>query len=789
MGFPVQGGTAAVILGADSWPHFLSGGEALNGGRPFANSARLAEKYLRSEYGFSLTSSDILNLFNSEQSASAQCVEIEDFLESWKKVAGEKERKLADLFIYYVGHGDFYGAANDLLMLVADSRPGHDLSGIQSRALANVLKRCAPFSRQVIVLDCCWSGAAIRHWQSATPAQAAAASVNNNFPRTGTVLLCSSSEKMPSMAPAASDFTLFSKALFETLFVGSAEISGEMSAREVKELAFDRMEKDWPDVAVRPVAHGIERGGGDLSEKPYFQNSPHDDRRNLDELLKLSIEQEASALDKPTKVEETLSDSGDGSSEANRRPQFRLDRPPEPAPTERSTSKRRPIPYALVGVATLAIMMAIWIFSYSGEVIEKACQHCPELVQIPGGEFDMGVPEDEESPRHDFSSEVHKVEIYPFMMAKTETTFEQWEACVSEGGCKRIVDPNDMGWGRGSRPVINVNYFDIAEYIDWLNTKTSDNERYRLPTEAEWEFAARAGSSTPFATGYRISREQANFDGQRPYGDSQIGPPSNKTVPVTDLDASNGWGLRHMHGNVWEWTQDCWHDSYVGHPVDGSAWLEGNGGDCERRVVRGGGFGNAAINLRSGERSAATIHQRSENLGFRVVKEMEPAQVAHDASSQEIEESTTNLVVLDETGTAVQIENSSNLGKFQACIERVDENQKRREFSSGSATPSCEIWRDADGVLSASDEEGRLTYTAPTDYSIVEFRYVGSGYASIKPAELRDGLLLELNLSVGGSCDPDDPPNLTPPTGHIEGTLIPLADSSLLNSVMRECGW
>ena len=137
-----------------------------------------------------------------------------------------------------------------------------------------------------------------------------------------------------------------------------------------------------------------------------------------------------------------------------------------------------------------------------------------------------------------------------------------------------IISPSDQGWGRGDRPVINVsvNWDDAEAYLKWLHCKTGKD--YRLPSEAEWEYAARAGTTTPFWWGATITPDQANYDGNYPYAGGAKGQYRQKTLPVKSFDP-NPWGLYQVHGNVWEWVQDTWHDSYHGAPDDGSSWIEG----------------------------------------------------------------------------------------------------------------------------------------------------------------------------------------------------------------------
>ena len=234
------------------------------------------------------------------------------------------------------------------------------------------------------------------------------------------------------------------------------------------------------------------------------------------------------------------------------------------------------------------------------------CTGCPEMVVIPTGSFVMGSPEGEEGRIGDEGPQ-REVSVPKFALATTEVTFDQWQACVDGGGCPSNQTPDDEGWGRGSRPVINVSWEDAQEYISWLNAQVEDSDPYRLPTEAEWEYAARAGTTTPYSFGKTISTDQANFAGNFEGG---------KTAPVQNYPA-NSFDLFDMHGNVWEWVEDCWHDNYEGAPTDGSAWLSSQNGNCARRVVRGGSWLYLPQNLRSAYRYRFEPEFRDNFIGFR----------------------------------------------------------------------------------------------------------------------------------------------------------------------------
>ena len=243
----------------------------------------------------------------------------------------------------------------------------------------------------------------------------------------------------------------------------------------------------------------------------------------------------------------------------------------------------------------------------------KDCAECPEMVVVPSGSFTMGSPDREEG-RDDDEGPQHVVYIdYKLAVGVYEVTFSEWEACVNAGGCGGYVPP-DMGWGRGNRPVIYVSWDDAQSYVRWLSAKT--DHKYRLLSESEWEYVARAGTDTPFHFGSTISTDQANYNGNYTYGTGRKGLYREKTLPVGSFSA-NGWGVHDMHGNVWEWVKDCYNDSYVGAPKDGSAWESGS---CGERVKRGGSFMRGPGILRSADRGLNFTEVQIFDTGFRVVR-------------------------------------------------------------------------------------------------------------------------------------------------------------------------
>ena len=261
----------------------------------------------------------------------------------------------------------------------------------------------------------------------------------------------------------------------------------------------------------------------------------------------------------------------------------------------------------------------------------RDCDVCPLMVSVPEGSFLMGAPESEPLSESDERPQ-RAVSVPAFAMGAFEVTFAEWDACVDEGGCLDYYGgvgyrPGDEDWGRGDRPVIHVDRNDAQRYVEWLSRKTGWT--YRLPSEAEWEYAARAGTTTPFSTGGTISPQQANFDGRHVYpdGDDKEGLYRKQTVPVGSF-APNAFGLYDMHGNVHEWVEDCY-GSYGNAPTDGSASEFGRctyhvlrGGSWIYRVVRDGDWIDLPGALRSAARDRVSIHgyNRSALGGFRVVR-------------------------------------------------------------------------------------------------------------------------------------------------------------------------
>ena len=226
----------------------------------------------------------------------------------------------------------------------------------------------------------------------------------------------------------------------------------------------------------------------------------------------------------------------------------------------------------------------------------------------------MGSPASERD-RSDGEGPQHRVTLSaPFALGVSEVTFAEWDACVRGGGCNGY-HPDDGGWGRGTRPVINVSWEDAQAYVRWLSRATGAT--YRLPSESEWEYAARAGTRTARYWGEAESGQCRYANGWEYSASCPDG--HRNTAPVRSY-APNGFGLHDVLGNMWEWMEDCWHDDYRGAPSDGAAWTRG--GEC-RRVLRGGSWSYSLRDLRSAARGRSDAGYRFGTIGFRVARTLD----------------------------------------------------------------------------------------------------------------------------------------------------------------------
>lgn len=289
----------------------------------------------------------------------------------------------------------------------------------------------------------------------------------------------------------------------------------------------------------------------------------------------------------------------------------------------------------------------------------RECDDCPEMVVIPLGSFMMGAKPEESRNRFDIygpgltlgvrgpdelniipsEHPRHPVQMdIPYAMGRNEVTHTEWMRCVADGGCSHdpdhsVLTPRGYVELGPDHPVVNVSYLDTLEFVAWLNGKVGADV-YRLPTEAEWEYAARAGTETRFAQGDELTADQANFSRdatehvQQPRSFPEL---VNRyaPVPVMELDAANGWGLRHMSGNVAELTMSCWSDEHLGLATDSEYLADATGQEwCSwlphfnRRVAKGGAYNIAMDGVRLARRIRPKADRRRDFRGFRIIREL-----------------------------------------------------------------------------------------------------------------------------------------------------------------------
>jgi len=261
-----------------------------------------------------------------------------------------------------------------------------------------------------------------------------------------------------------------------------------------------------------------------------------------------------------------------------------------------------------------------------------------EMVFIPEGAFQMGSPETEEA-RNSNESPQHVVTIAPFFMGKYPVTQEQWDIVVGLPKINRDLKLAPSQFKGSNRPVERVSWYDAVEYCDRLSKKLG--QTFRLPSEAEWEYACRAGTTTPFHFGQAITPELANYNGDRTYAYGPKGKNRKESTPTGSFQVANAFGLYDMHGNIWEWCADPWHDNYHGAPTDGSVWhneaaegdnalLQSDGTitrvktfenklDNGYRILRGGSWGNDPWDCRSASRLRDVPTSEYSDYGFRIV--------------------------------------------------------------------------------------------------------------------------------------------------------------------------
>jgi formylglycine-generating enzyme required for sulfatase activity len=254
------------------------------------------------------------------------------------------------------------------------------------------------------------------------------------------------------------------------------------------------------------------------------------------------------------------------------------------------------VPYVLTAEREHALHVA--------ESFRECAKDCPEMIVVPAGGFTMGSPDGQEGHDKNEGPQHRVIFKYPFAVSKLEVTFDDWDACVAFGDCPRV---SDSGWGHGQHPVIHVTWDDAETYVRWIAMVTG--KPYRMLSEAEWEYAARAGVSTSFSFG----DDPAACDDYAWF----VGNSEQHTHPG-GLKKANGFGLYDVHGNVWEWTADCYHPSYDGAPTDGSAWMDERS-DCIG-IARGGGWNSEPRSRATATRLPLPHYSQNYDIGFRLAR-------------------------------------------------------------------------------------------------------------------------------------------------------------------------
>lgn len=280
------------------------------------------------------------------------------------------------------------------------------------------------------------------------------------------------------------------------------------------------------------------------------------------------------------------------------------------------------------GVAAALVVAAVaWVVTRPPDPADgadlsafKECAACPEMVILPAGEFVMGSPEDEAN-RLAQEGPTRAVKVARFAIARTEVTFDQWDACVADGGCRDFT-PADRGDGRIGYPAYNLSWNDAQAYVVWLNRQVP-GAPYRLPTEAEWEYAARAGTATAYYWGDAPDRAFANMGREVCCIGAAEGPDEWVGAAPAASFQPNAFGLHDMAGNVWEWVEDLYRKDYDGAPTDGSEWTtDSKGGVQGRRTLRGGSYKDRPWQVRSAMRVSNDPDWRLDIYGFRPARSL-----------------------------------------------------------------------------------------------------------------------------------------------------------------------
>ncbi len=486
---------------------------------------------------------------------------------------GKRVKAMSDgiAIVYFTGHGIYHGGYNHLIPVGEQLTEEETVANhtVSAESIVDLLGKRSGVVK-LLVLDACRVNPFVKSLGIKAPGGGSGGLGDlAKMPPSGTLVAFAAARGYPAYPGPENGKSLFTAALVEALRRPNLQLTNVLG------VASELVTQRTSDKKV-PQVPWVE---GPLSSRPIVLNARSELDPQAQEIAKLKAENQAL-------------------------------RAQQPIPSQVAAVTPPPAPPA--PVQPPAVTPAVGVSFPPGKVF-KDCAKCPEMVVVPKGEFVMGSP-DNEPDRDEDEGPQHPVTIgRDFAVGKVEVTFAEWDACVAGGGCKGYK-PSDKGWGRDRHPVIHVNWEDAQSYVAWLKQQTG--QPYRLLTEAEWEYAARAGTTTPFSMGQTITPEQANVDGNYTYNSSSKGIYRQRTVDVGSFKP-NAFGLYDMHGNVLEWVEDCYANSYAKAPKDGTAFTASG---CERRVLRGGSWDSYPGYFRSANRSWNSPGNRYYLSGFRVAR-------------------------------------------------------------------------------------------------------------------------------------------------------------------------
>ena len=542
------------------------------------NDATATAELLREKYGF-----DVKLLIDATR------LDILRALNGYRRDLTERD----NLLIYYAGHGVLDVETETGFWLPVDAARDSDEFWI---ANADVTRRLKAVSAKhvLVVADSCYSGTLLREVPAALPSGGERTAwlrrMNSLASRTALV----SGGLEPVADSGAGGHSVFANAFLAALRDNTDVLDAQALFTKVSRPVVLNADQTPRYSDIRRAGHE----GGEFLFVPRDINVtvtvqiPPRGQADREALFWQSIQDSDDAAD----LEAYLAQYPNGTFVAlarNRLKKFKEARTAAVVPTPPTTPPSKAVrPTARV-----------YPKAYRPGETFKDCDVCPEMVVVPAGRFTMGTNDglSDEWPAHLVTFD------RPFAVGKFEVTFREWDACVAGGGCEGSR-ASDQSWGRASRPVINVSWDDGKKYVVWL--RRVSGAAYRLPSEAEWEYAARAGATTAYYWGSSVGSGNANCDGCGSRWDDK------KTAPVGSFRA-NDFGLHDMLGNVWEWVEDCWNDSFAGAPGDGSAWTTG---DCDRRALRGGSWYEEPRDILLTHRDGHWRDDRDGNGGFRVAR-------------------------------------------------------------------------------------------------------------------------------------------------------------------------